>query len=175
MNCNWFIYLYSVLVEYDLFTFTVSWLILSEIFPASVRGRAISLATVLNWGTNLVVSLTFLDIIGMYLHTRIFVTSMFILYQLKKTQIFWILVICQRFWIFSSAENIGVSWTFVMFSVVCAVSVIFIFFAVPETRGKSLEQISKELNNRYGNISKTLFVFLKKYILISKKKLSLLL
>lgn len=86
----------------------VSWLILSEIFPASVRGRAISLATVLNWGTNLVVSLTFLDII----------------------------------------ENIGVSWTFVMFSVVCAVSVIFIFFAVPETRGKSLEQISKELNNR---------------------------
>ncbi|XP_062586011.1 solute carrier family 2, facilitated glucose transporter member 12-like isoform X3 [Saccostrea cucullata] len=86
----------------------VSWLILSEIFPASVRGRAISLATVLNWGTNLIVSLTFLDIL----------------------------------------ENIGVSWTFVMFSAVCALSVIFIFFAVPETRGKSLEQISKELNNR---------------------------
>ncbi|XP_061191891.1 solute carrier family 2, facilitated glucose transporter member 12-like isoform X4 [Saccostrea echinata] len=86
----------------------VSWLILSEIFPASVRGRAISLATVLNWGTNLIVSLTFLDIL----------------------------------------ENIGVSWTFVMFSAVCALSVVFIFFAVPETRGKSLEQISKELNNR---------------------------
>ncbi|XP_048760030.1 solute carrier family 2, facilitated glucose transporter member 12-like isoform X2 [Ostrea edulis] len=86
----------------------VSWLILSEIFPASVRGRAISLATVLNWGTNLIVSLTFLDII----------------------------------------EKIGVSWTFVMFSAVCGASVIFIFVCVPETRGKSLEQISKELNNR---------------------------
>lgn len=65
-----------------------------------------------------------------------------------------------------------------MFSVVCAVSVIFIFFAVPETRGKSLEQISKELNNRYGSISKRFFVFLKKYfsclLLISKKKLSFL-
>lgn len=54
--------------EYWLIVFAVSWLILSEIFPASVRGRAISLATVLNWGTNLIVSLTFLDIIGTYQH-----------------------------------------------------------------------------------------------------------
>lgn len=63
---------YSFLVDSDLFTFSVSWLILSEIFPASVRGRAISLATVLNWGTNLVVSLTFLNIIGLYFHTFFF-------------------------------------------------------------------------------------------------------
>lgn len=48
-----------------------------------------------------------------------------------------------------SVEKIGVSWTFVMFSAVCGASVIFIFVCVPETRGKSLEQISKELNNRY--------------------------
>ena len=57
--------------EYWLIVFAVSWLILSEIFPASVRGRAISLATVLNWGTNLIVSLTFLDIIGMYLVNKL--------------------------------------------------------------------------------------------------------
>ena len=57
--------------EYWLIVFAVSWLILSEIFPASVRGRAISLATVLNWGTNLIVSLTFLDIIGTYLVNKL--------------------------------------------------------------------------------------------------------
>ncbi|GIY14824.1 solute carrier family 2, facilitated glucose transporter member 12 [Caerostris extrusa] len=41
----------------------VTWLILSEIFPGSLRGRAISVATCVNWGSNIIVSLTFLDII----------------------------------------------------------------------------------------------------------------
>ena len=46
---------------------TVSWLLLSEIFPAGIKGRAFSIATVLNWGTNLLVSLTFLDMLSKYL------------------------------------------------------------------------------------------------------------
>ncbi|KAK3752703.1 hypothetical protein QZH41_006617 [Actinostola sp. cb2023] len=42
----------------------VSWLLLSEIFPAAIKGRAFSFTTLLNWGTNLVVSLTFLDLMN---------------------------------------------------------------------------------------------------------------
>lgn len=42
----------------------VSWLLLSEIFPTGIKGRAFSIATVLNWGTNLVVSFTFLDLLS---------------------------------------------------------------------------------------------------------------
>ena len=45
---------------------TVSWLLLSEIFPAGITGRAFSSITVLNWGTNLLVSLTFLDMLSKY-------------------------------------------------------------------------------------------------------------
>ncbi|XP_055927480.1 solute carrier family 2, facilitated glucose transporter member 10-like isoform X2 [Argiope bruennichi] len=41
----------------------VTWLVLSEIFPGSLRGRAISVATCVNWGSNIIVSLTFLDIL----------------------------------------------------------------------------------------------------------------
>lgn len=37
----------------------ISWLVLSEIFPASIRGRAMSLATSINWLSNVVVSATF--------------------------------------------------------------------------------------------------------------------
>lgn len=44
--------------------FVVSWLLLSEIFPAGIKGRAVSIATILNWGTNLIVSLTFLDMLS---------------------------------------------------------------------------------------------------------------
>lgn len=42
----------------------VTWLILSELFPDDIRGRAVSLATIFNWGGNLVVSLTFLSLLG---------------------------------------------------------------------------------------------------------------
>ena len=49
-----------------LFSSTVSWLLLSEIFPAGITGRAFSIVTVLNWGTNLLVSLTFLDMLSKY-------------------------------------------------------------------------------------------------------------
>ena len=39
----------------------VFWLLIAEIFPLAVRGRAMSLATIANWGFNLLVTLTFLS------------------------------------------------------------------------------------------------------------------
>ncbi|XP_030172245.1 LOW QUALITY PROTEIN: solute carrier family 2, facilitated glucose transporter member 12 [Lynx canadensis] len=44
------------------------WLLLSEIFPAGIRGRAMALTSSMNWGINLIISLTFLtvtDLIGL--------------------------------------------------------------------------------------------------------------
>ncbi len=42
----------------------VFWLLISEIFPLALRGRAMSLSTVAVWSFNLMVSATFLDLIG---------------------------------------------------------------------------------------------------------------
>ena len=42
----------------------VFWLLIAEIFPLAVRGRAMSLATVANWGFNLIVAVTFLDLVA---------------------------------------------------------------------------------------------------------------
>ncbi|GFY40452.1 solute carrier family 2, facilitated glucose transporter member 12 [Trichonephila inaurata madagascariensis] len=42
----------------------VTWLVLSEIFPGSLRGRAVSVATCINWGSNIIVSVTFLDVLN---------------------------------------------------------------------------------------------------------------
>ena len=44
----------------------VFWLLISEIFPTAARGRCMSLATVANWGFNLVVALTFLDLVDAF-------------------------------------------------------------------------------------------------------------
>jgi sugar porter (SP) family MFS transporter len=44
----------------------VFWLLISEIFPLALRGRAMSLATVANWGFNLIVAVTFLDLVSAF-------------------------------------------------------------------------------------------------------------
>ncbi|XP_070796131.1 solute carrier family 2, facilitated glucose transporter member 10 [Pituophis catenifer annectens] len=41
----------------------MTWLVLSEIYPASIRGRAFAFCNSFNWAANLLISLTFLDII----------------------------------------------------------------------------------------------------------------
>jgi len=40
----------------------IPWLIMTEIFPLNVRGRAVSIATMSSWGANLVVSFSFLPL-----------------------------------------------------------------------------------------------------------------
>lgn len=42
----------------------VTWLVLSEIYPVEIRGRAFAFCNSFNWATNLLVSLSFLDLIG---------------------------------------------------------------------------------------------------------------
>lgn len=44
----------------------VTWLVLSEIYPMEIRGRAFAFCSSFNWAANLFISLTFLDLIGKY-------------------------------------------------------------------------------------------------------------
>ncbi|XP_071964921.1 solute carrier family 2, facilitated glucose transporter member 10-like isoform X2 [Antedon mediterranea] len=86
----------------------VTWLLLTEIYPLGVRGRATSLATTLNWGTNMVLSLTFLNLMN----------------------------------------AIGIATLFLVYGAFCLVAILFIYVAVPETKNKTLEEISKDLSER---------------------------
>ena len=79
----------------------VFWLLISEIYPLGMRGLAMSVATVANWVANLVVTLTFPELVSV----------------------------------------VGVSPTFILYAVVGVVSIVFTWRLVPETRGKTLEQI----------------------------------
>uniref|UniRef100_A0A8B9PGH4 Solute carrier family 2, facilitated glucose transporter member 10 n=1 Tax=Apteryx owenii TaxID=8824 RepID=A0A8B9PGH4_APTOW len=42
----------------------MTWLVLSEIYPAGIRGRAFAFCNSFNWAANLLISLSFLDLIG---------------------------------------------------------------------------------------------------------------
>ena len=79
----------------------VFWLMLSEIYPLRIRGRAMSVGTVANWSANLIVALSFLTL----------------------TQV------------------LGTAPTFWLYGVVSVGAWVFAFFLVPETKGRSLEDI----------------------------------
>jgi len=79
----------------------VFWLLISEIYPVKIRGLAMSIATVANWGANLLVALTFLTLIQI----------------MGRTGTFWLY----------GLVGIG-AW-------------IFAYALVPETKGRSLEDI----------------------------------
>ncbi len=81
----------------------VIWVVLAEIFPTRIRGRAMSIATVFLWIACFAVSLTFP-------------------------------VLADKF---SEALN------FIIYAFMCFVTFIFVWLVLPETKGKSLEEIER--------------------------------
>jgi SP family arabinose:H+ symporter-like MFS transporter len=82
----------------------IPWVVIAEIFPNKIRGRAASIATSALWTSTLIITFTFLSLI----------------------------------------HGIGVAGTFMVYAFLCVVSFVFILKMVPETRGKTLEQIQHE-------------------------------
>jgi sugar porter (SP) family MFS transporter len=79
----------------------IFWLMISEIYPLKVRGAAMSTVTVTNWVLNLVVSVTFLSLVGV----------------------------------------LGRGGTFWLYGAIAVAALVFFYRMVPETKGKTLEQI----------------------------------
>ncbi len=79
----------------------VVWTVINEIFPGRIRGRAVAVATAVNWASAFLVSQFFLSLI----------------------------------------DAIGNSMTFWLFALFCAIGFVWIWRAVPETKGRSLEDI----------------------------------
>ncbi|MGC1869930.1 MAG: sugar porter family MFS transporter [Acidobacteriaceae bacterium] len=82
----------------------VFWLLISEIYPLKIRGRAMGVATMMNWGSNLIVALTFLSLL----------------------------------------HSMGRSATFWLYAVIGIIAWFFVYRLVPETKGRTLEQIDAE-------------------------------
>lgn len=79
----------------------VAWLIISEVYPLGIRGRAMGIATFTNWVSNYFVSLTFLSLI----------------------------------------QYLGSSGTFWLYAGVCILAFWFVAALVPETKGKTFDEI----------------------------------
>ncbi len=82
----------------------IPWVVISEIFPNKIRGRAASLATSTLWTSTLIITFTFLTMV----------------------------------------HALRVTGTFGIYAVLCVVTFVFIWTMVPETKGKTLEQIQRD-------------------------------
>jgi len=87
----------------------VTWVILSEIFPTRIRGRAMGIATVSLWIANYIVTQT---------------------YTIMK----------ENEWL---TDRFHQGFPFWVYGLMCAVLFVFVLIFVPETKGKSLEEIEK--------------------------------
>lgn len=86
----------------------VTWVILSEIFPLKIRGKAMTIAIFGNWLFNYIVSLTFLPFM----------------------------------------ETLKSQGTFLLYAVISVLAFWFIYKCIPETKGKTLEEIETLLTKR---------------------------
>ncbi|MHC4371468.1 MAG: sugar porter family MFS transporter, partial [Planctomycetota bacterium] len=87
----------------------VTWVILSEIFPTRIRGRAMAIATICLWVANYVISQTFPMMEG-------------------------------NDWLLDKFHHAFPFW---LYGVFCVVLLVFVMRFVPETKGKTLEEIEK--------------------------------
>ena len=81
----------------------IVWVVIAEIFPTRIRGRAMAIATVALWLADFAVSLTFPVI----------------------------------------ADKLHESFAFWLYAGMCLINFVFIWAVLPETKGKSLEEIEK--------------------------------
>ena len=103
------VFMLGYIASFALSVGPVTWVILSEIFPTRIRGRAMAIATICLWTANLVVSQTFP--------------------MLDKND-----------WLIASFHHAFPFWLYGAF---CVVAIVFVVAFVPETKGRTLEEIEK--------------------------------
>lgn len=78
----------------------ICWVLISEIFPNTIRGKAVAIAVAAQWIANFVVSATF-----------------------------------------PTLEHISMTFTYSLYGVMSVISILFVWKMVPETKGKTLEEM----------------------------------
>ena len=103
----------SIMVYSASFMFSwgpICWVLISEIFPNTVRGTAVAIAVAAQWIFNFVVSSTFVPMFNMHL---------------------------------APGDDFGHWFTYGLYGVMCIVAAVFVWRLVPETKGKTLEDMSR--------------------------------
>ena len=103
----------SLLVYSASFMFSwgpITWVLIAEIFPNTIRGAAVAIAVAFQWIFNFIVSSTFVPMFNMHL---------------------------------TPGDDFGHWFTYGLYGIICIIAAIFVWKLVPETKGKTLEDMTK--------------------------------
>ncbi len=109
----------SIMVYSACFMFSwgpICWVLISEIFPNTIRSAAVAIAVAFQWISNFIVSSTFVP-----------------LYNMEGA---------------GMGDKFGHFFVYAMYGVICVIAAVFVFKLVPETKGKTLEQMGEIWRNR---------------------------
>lgn len=104
----------SIMVYSASFMFSwgpICWVLISEIFPNTIRGAAVAIAVAFQWIFNFIVSSTFLPMYNMSMGDM--------------------------------GEKFGHMFAYGLYGIICVIAAIFVWRLVPETKGKTLEDMTK--------------------------------
>lgn len=87
----------------------IVWVLIAELFPNTIRGAAVAIATAFQWVFNFIVSSTFVPMFNMHL---------------------------------TEGDDFGHWFTYGLYGVICLISAVFVWKLVPETKGKTLEDMT---------------------------------
>ena len=88
----------------------ITWVLIAEIFPNTIRGAAVAIVVAFQWIFNFIVSSTFVPMFNMHL---------------------------------TEGDDFGHWFTYGLYGIICVIAAIFVWKLVPETKGKTLEDMSK--------------------------------
>ncbi len=103
----------SIMVYSASFMFSwgpITWVLIAEIFPNTIRGAAVAIAVAFQWIFNFIVSSTFVPMFNMHL---------------------------------TEGDDFGHWFTYGLYGVICVIAAVFVWKLVPETKGKTLEDMTK--------------------------------
>ena len=108
----------SVMIYSASFMFSwgpICWVLISEIFPNTIRSAAVAIAVAFQWIFNFIVSSTFVPMFNMHL---------------------------------TEGDDFGHWFTYGLYGIICVIAAIFVWRLVPETKGKTLEDMTQLWKNR---------------------------
>ena len=93
----------------------ITWVLIAEIFPNTIRGAAVAIAVAFQWIFNFIVSSSFVPMFNMHL---------------------------------TEGDDFGHWFTYGLYGIICLIAALFVWKLVPETKGKTLEDMTAMWKNR---------------------------
>lgn len=109
------IFILSYIACFALSMGPVTWVVLSEIFPTHLRGRAMGIAALFLWIANFVVSQTFP-------------------------------MLSENAWL---VGHFNQAFPFWLYAFMCGITILFVWYFIPETKGQSLEEIEQMWDRKF--------------------------